>query len=456
VTHGVRTLAPTLLGLLLALSGAASAGQYFQVPETVVVHLSGAPYQPTYVKFTDKGKEAVQNLLKSIKVTVGGKEVQLSAKVGVQAKKVREVKVGELKNEEYVAGALGYEVPDRYFVGYLQFKDNKYVVKYDEHQTPVRKSAPGFGEFYAVAAYVLGQYDENKGLPFIAPSVDPKEHVEEVMLCLPIEADVTLRPAVLQMDWYIYLNEAELGKVYLKYARVHAHKDGDRVHLVYAPSKVDVALVLKDLMPKADEMVDKIVDPYFEEAKKVEEAKLTELLEPVRENLGELVADRILKPFLQGFINKLVLDRVEAEIKGLLRDPVEQALNELAGLYLSVYTSQYPETMDVSVLEARKRARQSVLFEPMVEAEESVIQRNVEAALDQIKDTVEQATQDYVDDIASLVGTSEEDVKKTINRLTVGVLENVINSLWDYVEWLTKLVTLNALASMATSGLLVV
>ncbi len=452
----MRTLAPTLLGLLLALSGAASAGQYFQVPETVVVHLSGAPYQPTYVKFTDKGKETVQNLLKSIKVTVDGKEVQLS----VQAKKVKEVKVDKLKNEEYVAGALGYEVPDRYFVGYLQFKDNKYVVKYDEHQTPVRKSAPGFGEFYAVAAYVLGQYDENKGLPFIAPSVDPKEHVEEVMLCLPIEADVTLRPAVLQMDWYIYLNEAELGKVYLKYARVHAHKDGDRVHLVYAPSKVDVALVLKDLMPKADEMVDRIVGPYFEEAKKVEEAKLTELLKPVKENiggyLGELVADRILKPFLKGFINKLVLDRVEAEIKGLLRNPVEQALNELTGLYLSVYTSQYPETMDVSALEARKRARQSVLFEPMVEAEKSVIQSNVKAALDQIEDTVEQATQDYVDDIASLVGTSEEDVKKTINRLTVGVLENVINSLWDYVEWLTKLVTLNALASMATSGLLVV
>ncbi len=452
----MRTLAPTLLGLLLALSGAASAGQYFQVPETVVVHLSGAPYQPTYVKFTDKGKETVQNLLKSIKVTVDGKEVQLS----VQAKKVKEIKVDKLKNGEYVAGALGYEVPDRYFVGYLQFKDNKYVVKYDEHQTPVRKSAPGFGEFNAVAADVLGQYDENKGLPFIAPSVDPKEHVEEVMLCLPIEADVTLRPAVLQMDWYIYLNEAELGKVYLKYARVHAHKDGDRVHLVYAPSKVDVALVLKDLMPKADEMIDKIVDPYFEEAKKVEEAKLTELLKPVKENiggyLGELVADRILKPFLQGFINKLVLDRVEAEIKGLLRSPVEQALNELAGLYLSVYTSQYPETMDVSVLEARKRARQSVLFEPMVEAEESVIQSNVKAALDQIEDTVEQATQDYVDDIASLVGTSEEDVKKTINQLTVGVLENVINSLWDYVEWLIKLVTLNALASMAASGLLVV
>lgn len=452
----MRTLAPTLLGLLLALSGAASAGQYFQVPETVVVHLSGAPYQPTYVKFTDKGKETVQNLLKSIKVTVDGKEVQLS----VQAKKVKEVKVDKLKNEEYVAGALGYEVPDRYFVGYLQFKDNKYVVKYDEHQTPVRKSAPGFGEFNAVAADVLGRYDENKGLPFIAPSVDPKEHVEEVMLCLPIEADVTLRPAVLQMDWYIYLNEAELGKVYLKYARVHAHKDGDRVHLVYAPSKVDVALVLKDLMPKADEMIDKIVDPYFEEAKKVEEAKLTELLKPVKENiggyLGELVADRILKPFLQGFIDKLVLGRVEAEIKGLLRDPVEQALNELAGLYLSVYTSQYPETMDVSALEARKRARQSVLFEPMVEAEESVIQSNVKAALDQIEDTVEQATQDYVDDIASLVGTSEEDVKKTINRLTVGVLENVINSLWDYVEWLIKLVTLNALASMAASGLLVV
>ena len=452
----MRTLAPTLLGLLLALSGAASAGQYFQVPETVVVHLSGAPYQPTYVKFTDKGKETVQNLLKSIKVTVDGKEVQLS----VQAKKVKEVKVDKLKNEEYVAGALGYEVPDRYFVGYLQFKDNKYVVKYDEHQTPVRKSAPGFGEFNAVAADVLGQYDENKGLPFIAPSVDPKEHVEEVMLCLPIEADVTLRPAVLQMDWYIYLNEAELGKVYLKYARVHAHKDGDRVHLVYAPSKVDVALVLKDLMPKADEMIDKIVDPYFEEAKKVEEAKLTELLKPVKENiggyLGELVADRILKPFLQGFIDKLVLGRVEAEIKGLLRDPVEQALNELAGLYLSMYTSQYPETTDVSALEARKRARQSVLFEPMVEAEESVIQSNVKAALDQIEDTVEQATQDYVDDIASLVGTSEEDVKKTINRLTVGVLENVINSLWDYVEWLIKLVTLNALASMAASGLLVV
>jgi len=452
----VRTLAPTLLGLLLALSGAASAGQYFQVPETVVVHLSGAPYQPTYVKFTDKGKETVQNLLKSIKVTVDGKEVQLS----VQAKKVKEVKVDKLKNEEYVAGALGYEVPDRYFVGYLQFKDNKYVVKYDEHQTPVRKSAPGFGEFNAVAADVLGRYDENKGLPFIAPSVDPKEHVEEVMLCLPIEADVTLRPAVLQMDWYIYLNEAELGKVYLKYARVHAHEDGDRVHLVYAPSKVDVALVLKDVMPKADEVIDTIVDPYFEEAKKVEEAKLTELLEPVKESiggyLGELVADRILKPFLQGFIDKLVLGRVEAEIKGLLRDPVEQALNELAGLYLSVYTSQYPETMDVSALEARKRARQSVLFEPMVEAEESVIQSNVKAALDQIEDTVEQATQDYVDDIASLVGTSEEDVKKTINRLTVGVLENVINSLWDYVEWLIKLVTLNALASMAASGLLVV
>ncbi len=452
----MRTLAPTLLGLLLALSGAASAGQYFQVPETVVVHLSGAPYQPTYVKFTDKGKETVQNLLKSIKVTVDGKEVQLS----VQAKKVKEVKVDKLKNEEYVAGALGYEVPDRYFVGYLQFKDNKYVVKYDEHQTPVRKSAPGFGEFNAVAADVLGRYDENKGLPFIAPSVDPKEHVEEVMLCLPIEADVTLRPAVLQMDWYIYLNEAELGKVYLKYARVHAHEDGDRVHLVYAPSKVDVALVLKDVMPKADEVIDTIVDPYFEEAKKVEEAKLTELLEPVKESiggyLGELVADRILKPFLQGFIDKLVLGRVEAEIKGLLRDPVEQALNELAGLYLSVYTSQYPETMDVSALEARKRARQSVLFEPMVEAEESVIQSNVKAALDQIEDTVEQATQDYVDDIASLVGTSEEDVKKTINRLTVGVLENVINSLWDYVEWLIKLVTLNALASMAASGLLVV
>ncbi|WP_456466733.1 hypothetical protein [Methanopyrus sp.] len=452
----MRTLAPTLLGLLLALSGAASAGQYFQVPETVVVHLSGAPYQPTYVKFTDKGKETVQNLLKSIKVTVDGKEVQLS----VQAEKVKEVKVDKLKNEEYVAGALGYEVPDRYFVGYLQFKDNKYVVKYDEHQTPVRKSAPGFGEFNAVAADVLGQYDENKGLPFIAPSVDPKEHVEEVMLCLPIEADVTLRPAVLQMDWYVYLNEAELGKVYLKYAKVHAHEDGDRVHLVYAPSKVDVALVLKDVMPKADEVIDTIVDPYFEEAKKVEEAKLTELLEPVKENiggyLGELVADRILKPFLRGFIDKLVLGRVEAEIKGLLRDPVEQALNELAGLYLSMYTSQYPETTDVSALEARKRARQSSLFEPMVEAEESVIQSNVKAVLDRVKDVVEQATQDYVDDIASLVGTSEEDVKETINRLTVGVLENVIDSLWDYVEWLIKLVTLNALASMAASGLLVV
>ncbi len=452
----MRTLAPTLLGLLLALSGAASAGQYFQVPETVVVHLSGAPYQPTYVKFTDKGKETVQNLLKSIKVTVDGKEVQLS----VQAKKVKEVKVDKLKNEEYVAGALGYEVPDRYFVGYLQFKDNKYVVKYDEHQTPVRKSAPGFGEFNAVAADVLGQYDESKGLPFIAPSVDPKEHVEEVMLCLPIESDVTLRPAVLQMDWYIYLNEAELGKVYLKYAKVHAHGDGDRVHLVYVPSKVDVALVLKYVMPKADEVVDAIVDPYFDEAKKVEEAKLTELLKPVKENiggyLGDLVTNRILKPFLQGLINKLVLDRVEAEIKGLLRNPVEQALNELAGLYLSVYTSQYPETMDVSALKVRKWARQSVLFEPMVEAEESVIQSNVKAALDQVKNTVEQMTQDYVDDIASLVGTSEEDVKKTINRLTVGVLENVINSLWDYVEWLTKLVTLNALASMAASGLLVV
>ncbi len=452
----MRTLAPTLLGLLLALSGAASAGQYFQVPETVVVHLSGAPYQPTYVKFTDKGKETVQNLLKSIKVTVDGKEVQLS----VQAEKVKEVKVDKLKNEEYVAGALGYEVPDRYFVGYLQFKDNKYVVKYDEHQTPVRKSAPGFGEFNAVAADVLGQYDENKGLPFIAPSVDPKEHVEEVMLCLPIEADVTLRPAVLQMDWYVYLNEAELGKVYLKYAKVHAHEDGDRVHLVYAPSNVDVALVLKDVMPKADEVIDTIVDPYFEEAKKVEEAKLTELLEPVKENiggyLGELVADRILKPFLRGFIDKLVLGRVEAEIKGLLRDPVEQALNELAGLYLSMYTSQYPETTDVSALEARKRARQSSLFEPMVEAEESVIQSNVKAVLDRVKDVVEQATQDYVDDIASLVGTSEEDVKETINRLTVGVLENVIDSLWDYVEWLIKLVTLNALASMAASGLLVV
>ncbi|MEO2241179.1 MAG: hypothetical protein ABGY09_03825 [Euryarchaeota archaeon] len=452
----MRTLAPTLLGLLLALSGAASAGQYFQVPETVVVHLSGAPYQPTYVKFTDKGKETVQNLLNSIKVTVDGKEVQLS----VQAKKVKEVKVDKLKNEEYVAGALGYEVPDRYFVGYLQFKDNKYVVKYEEHQTPVHKSAPGFGEFNAVAADVLGQYDENKGLPFIAPSVDPTEHTEEVMLCLPIEADVTLRPAVLQMDWYIYLNEAELGKVYLKYAKVHAHNEGDRVHLVYVPSKVDVALVLKEVMPKADEVIDTIVDPYFEEAKKVEEAKLTELLEPVKESiggyLGELVADRILRPFLQGFINKLVLDRIEAELKGLLREPVEQALNELAGVYLSIYTSQYPETTDVSALEARKRARQSVLFEPMVEAEKSVIQSNVEKALDQVKDAVEQATQDYVDDIAELVGTSEEDVKKTINRLTVGVLEDVIDSLWSYLEWLIKLVTLNTLASMAASGLLVV
>ncbi len=448
----MRALVPALLGLLLAISGAASAGQYFQVPETVVVNLSGQPYQPTYVKFTDKGKQAVQDILKTLKITVDGREVALS----VQARKVKEVQVDNIRNEEYVAAALGYEVPGKYFVGYLEFKKTKYVVKYEEGQKPVQKTAPGFGAFQATVAEILGQYDESKGLPFVAPAVKPEEHEEEVMLCLPIESEITLKPAVLQMDWYRVLNVAEANKVFLKSATVHAHKDGDKVKVVYAPTKLDAATMLATkVLPSADDIVNAIVNPYLEEVRAVEDAKIRELLEPLKEQLpdklADIVVDKILVPVIKGLIERCVLSRVESEVKSALKQPVEQALTALVGAYLS----QYPATTDVKVLEERKAARQSILFDPMVEAELAVIESAANAVRDQVESVVEDVTEDYAEDIADMLGVSVDTVKETIEKLTVGVLENVMNAFRGFAEWLAKLLALNTLTSMAAAGLLI-
>ncbi|AAM02692.1 hypothetical protein [Methanopyrus kandleri] len=448
----------TLLTCMLALTGAASAGKYFEVTQTpVVVSLQGVPLSDVRVKFTDEGKQVVENILSGLKVKVDSEEVQVTN----VARKIAEAREGNITNEEYVVGALGYEVPEgKYFVGYLQVKSGegetkKYVVRYEEEQKAVIKSAPGFGSFTATVVQVLGEYDD-KGLPLMTPSIDPTEVKDEVLLCLPVIKEITLKPAVLQMDWYKILEKAEPGKVFVKLAQVHAHGEGDKIEVIYAPTKVDALQLLvsgeEPLIPTQEDMVSTIVDPYMEELEAVVDTKIDEFLKPIQEKVQgnpalEILTERFLPTFLKTLAGKQIL-RVKETIVSALMPHTQYVRTFLVGLYMS----QYPDGVNVNTLMARKAAYESPMYEILVSAVKTSYDMMLESLKSTLSNIIDSIVDQYADEIAEMVGTTTEDVKQTVEKLTVGVLKDLLTG--DYVDYLIKLVALNVLTSMGSMGIL--
>ncbi|WP_148688142.1 hypothetical protein [Methanopyrus sp. SNP6] len=448
----------TLLACMLALTGAASAGKYFEVTKTpVVVSLQGVPLSDVRVKFTDEGKQVVKDILSGLKVNVDGREVQVTN----VACKIAEAREGNITNEEYVVGALGYEVPEgKYFVGYLgvrggEGETKKYVVRYEEEQKAVTKYAPGFGGFTATVVQVLGHYDE-KGLPLMAPSIDPTEAKDEVLLCLPVIKEITLKPAVLQMDWYRILEKAEPGKVFVKLAQVHAHGDGDKIEVIYAPTKVDALQLLvsgeEPLVPSQEDMISMIVDPYMEEIEAVVNTKIDEFLKPIQDKAHgnpalEILTEKFLPTFLKTLASKQILRMKDAIISTMV--PYAQHIRMfLVGLYLS----QYPNEVNVNTLMVRKAAYGSPLYDFLVSAVKASYDMVIESLENTLSSIVDSIIGKYADDIAKIVSTTADDVKQTVKRLTVGVLKDLLTG--EYIDYLIKLVALNVLSGMSSAGIL--
>ncbi|WP_457619757.1 hypothetical protein [Methanopyrus sp.] len=442
-----------LTACLLALVGAASAGEYFEVTQTpALVSLQGVPLSDVRVKFTDEGKKVVENILSSLKVKVDGKEVQVTN----VARKIAEVRQGNIVNEEYVVGALGYEVPEgKYFVGYLQAGNKKYVVRYDEEQKPVTKTAPGFGSFKATVVDVLGEYDE-KGLPLVAPSIAPTEVKEEVLLCLPVTREITLKPAVLQMDWYKVLEKAELGKVFVKSAEVHAYSQGDKIKVVYAPTKADVLTLLlggeEPLIPTQDAIVSAIVDPYVEEATHVVDAKIDEILQPIQEELKGTPLEFLVKNFLPTFLKKLASVEI-AKVKDAVVSALVPYAQNVRAFLVTLYVSQYPSKVDLETLTTRKAVHDSPLYEPLVMSIKAACESGINAVMDALSNAVTRAIEPYAKTVAKLIGVKKSAVKDTVKKLTVGVLENLANKLSAYADYLIKLLALNLLVGLGALGL---
>ncbi|WP_457615057.1 hypothetical protein [Methanopyrus sp.] len=442
-----------LTACLLALVGAASAGKYFEVTQTpALVNLQGIPLSDVRVKFTDEGKQVVENILSNLKVKVDGKEIQVTN----VARKIAEARQGNIVNEEYVVGALGYEVPEgKYFVGYLQAGNKEYVVRYDEEQKPVTKVAPGFGSFEAKVVDVLGEYDK-KGLPLLAPSIDPTKVKEEVLLCLPVIREITLKPAVLQMDWYKILEKAELGKVFVKSAEVHAYSQGDKIKVVYAPTKVDVLMLLlggkEPLVPTQDTIVSTVVEPYVEEATNLVDAKIEELLQPIKEQLAgtplELLVDRFLPTFLKNLASAEI-----AKVKDAVVSILTPYAQNIRALLVTLYLSQYPSKVDLETLMTRKAVHDSPLYEPLVLTIKAAYESGVNAVMDALSNAVTRAINPYAKTIAKLIGVKRNVVRDTIKELTVGVLENLADKLRAYADYLIKLLALNWLVDLEALGL---